>query len=48
MVPLRVNTVVVDTIQQKLYDIKPLQEVEKNYEALIAPSPLGLGYLPWR
>jgi len=36
LVPLRVNTVVVDTIQQKLYDIKPLQEVEKNYETLIA------------
>ena len=36
LVPLRVNTVVVDTIQQKLYDIKPLQEVEKNYEILIA------------
>ena len=36
LVPLRVNTVVVDTTQQKLYDIKPLQEVEKNYEILIA------------
>ncbi|MDG1920110.1 MAG: hypothetical protein P8I75_02745 [Flavobacteriaceae bacterium] len=36
LVPLRVNNVVVDTIQQKLYDIKPLQEVEKNYETLIA------------
>ncbi|MCH1431683.1 MAG: hypothetical protein L7V31_03790 [Flavobacteriaceae bacterium] len=36
LVPLRVNTVVVDTIQQKLYDIKPLREVEKNYEILIA------------
>ena len=36
LAPLRVNTVVVDTIQQKLYDIKPLQEVEKNYQTLIA------------
>lgn len=42
LVPLRVNTVVVDTIQQKLYDIKPLQEVEKNYETLIAQILWGL------
>ena len=42
LVPIRVNTVVVDTTQQKLYDIKPLQEVEKNYEALIAQILWGL------
>ena len=42
LIPIRVNTVVVDTIQQKLYDIKPLQEVEKNYEALIAQVLWGL------
>jgi hypothetical protein len=32
---VRIETVVVDTLQQKLYDIKPLITVDKNYEALI-------------
>ena len=35
LIPVRVETVVVDTLQQKLYDIKPLITVDKNYEALI-------------
>ena len=45
LVPLRVNTVMVDTTQQKLYDIKPLQEVDKNYEALIAQILWGLVFV---
>ncbi len=36
LIPIRVNTVEVDTTKQKLYDIKPLQEVDRNYEKLIA------------
>jgi len=35
LIPIRVNTVEVDTTKQKLFDIKPLQEVKRNYEALI-------------
>ena len=35
LIPVRVNSVKVDTTKQKLYDIKPLQEVDKNYEVLI-------------
>ena len=45
LVPLRVNTVMVDTTEQKLYDIKPLQEVDKNYEALIAQILWGLVFV---
>ena len=36
LIPIRVNTIKVDTLKQKLYDIKPLEEVQKNYEELIA------------
>lgn len=36
LIPIRVNTVEVDTTKQKLYEIKPLQEVDRNYEELIA------------
>lgn len=35
LIPIRVNAVTVDTLQQPLYDIKPLTEIEKNYDALI-------------
>ena len=35
LIPVRVETVVVDTLQQKLYDIKPLITVDKNYEVFI-------------
>ena len=30
LIPVRVNAVKVDTLKQKLYDIKPLEEVQKN------------------
>ena len=36
LIPVRVNTIKVDTLKQRLYDIKPLEEVQKNYEELIA------------
>ena len=36
LIQIRVNPVVVDTTQQKLYNIKPLTEVKKNYDALIS------------
>ena len=36
LIPITVNNIEVDTLKQKLYDIKPLELVEKNYEALIA------------
>jgi len=36
LIPIRVNTVEVDTTKQKLYEIKPLQEVDRNYEEFIA------------
>ncbi|MEK9613165.1 MAG: hypothetical protein VW080_04480 [Flavobacteriaceae bacterium] len=42
LIPIRVNAVVVDTLKQKLFDIKPLSEVEKNYDALIAQVLWGL------
>ena len=42
LIPIRVNSVVVDTTKQKLYDIKPIQEVEKNYDAIIAKILWGL------
>jgi len=45
LIPIRVNTVEVDTTKQKLFDIKPIQEVEKNYEALIAKILWGLVFV---
>ena len=42
LIPIRVNSVKVDTTKQKLYDIKPLQEVDKNYEVLISKILWGL------
>ena len=36
LIPIRVAPVLVDTTKQKLFDIKPLTEVKKNYEALIS------------
>lgn len=39
---IRVDPVVVDTTKQKLYDIKPLTQVKKNYDALIAQILWGL------
>ena len=42
LIPVRVNSVKVDTTKQKLYDIKPLQEVDKNYEVLISKILWGL------
>lgn len=41
-IQIRVDPVVVDTIQQKLFDIKPLTAVKKNYDALIARVLWGL------
>ena len=35
LIPIRVNAIKVDTLKQKLYDIKPFEEVQKNYEELI-------------
>ena len=35
LIPIRVNPVVVDTIQQPLFDIKPLTGSEENYVAVI-------------
>ena len=34
-IPIRVNTVVVDTLKQKMFDIKPLVEVTRDYNQLI-------------
>ena len=42
LIPIRVNSVKVDTTKQKLFDIKPLQEVEKNYDTLITNILWGL------
>jgi len=42
LIPIRVNPVVVDTTKQNLFDIKPLTEVEKNYDALISRILWGL------
>lgn len=39
---IEVVNVVVDTLKQNLYDIKPLKEVDKNYDALIAQILWGL------
>ena len=45
LIPIRVNPVVVDTTKQKLYDIKPLRVVKKNYEALIAQILWGVVFV---
>lgn len=42
IIPIRVNTVEVDTLKQNLFEIKPLQEVKKNYDALISQILWGL------
>ena len=42
LIPIRVNTIKVDTLKQKLYDIKPLEEVQKNYEKLVARILWGI------
>jgi len=42
LIPIRVNPVVVDTTKQNLFDIKPLTEVEKNYDSLISRILWGL------
>jgi len=42
LISIRVDPVVVDTTKQKLYDIKPLTQVKKNYDALIAQILWGL------
>ena len=42
LISIRVDPVVVDTTKQKLYDIKPLTKVKKNYDALIAQILWGL------
>ena len=42
LIQIRVNPVLVDTTQQKLYSIKPLAEVKKNYDALITQLLWGL------
>ncbi|MCY4162202.1 MAG: hypothetical protein OXE77_10110 [Flavobacteriaceae bacterium] len=34
-IPIRVNTVVVDTLQQPMFDIKPFVEMSRNYDRLI-------------
>lgn len=34
-IPIRINTVVVDTLKQKMFDIKPLVEVARDYNRLI-------------
>jgi hypothetical protein len=42
LIPIRVNSVVVDTTKQKLFDIKPLSQVDKNYDTLISRVLWGL------
>ena len=42
LIPVRVNPVVVDTTKQKLFDIKPLTQVDKNYDVLISRVLWGL------
>ena len=42
LIPIRVNAIKVDTLKQKLYDIKPLEEVQKNYEKLVARILWGI------
>ena len=45
LIPVRVNTIKVDTLKQKLYDIKPLEEVQRNYEELIAQILWGIVFI---
>ena len=45
LIPVRVNPIKVDTLKQKLYDIKPLEEVQKNYEELIAQILWGIVFI---
>ncbi|MFL2601346.1 MAG: hypothetical protein ACJ0PU_04345 [Flavobacteriaceae bacterium] len=42
LIPIRVNAIKVDTLKQKLYDIKPLEEVQKNYDKLVARILWGI------
>ena len=42
LIPVRVNSVIVDTTKQKLFDIKPLFTVEKTYDVLISRVLWGL------
>ena len=42
LIPVRVNSVKVDTTKQKLFDIKPLSQVKKNYNRLISIVLWGL------
>ena len=42
LIPIRVNAIKVDTLKQKLYDIKPLEGVQKNYEKLVAQILWGI------
>ena len=42
LIPVRVNSVKVDTTKQKLFDIKPLSQVKKNYNRLISRVLWGL------
>jgi hypothetical protein len=42
LIPIRVNTVEVDTLKQNLFDIKPLTAVEKDYAELISRILWGL------
>ena len=42
LIPIRVNSIKVDTLKQKLFDIKPLEEVQKNYDKIIARILWGI------
>jgi hypothetical protein len=44
-IPIRVNTVVVDTLKQPLFDIKPLIALQRNYDQLIARILWGILFL---
>ena len=44
-IAIRVATVKVDTLQQPLYDIKPIQLVERNYTQIIQQYLLGIFFL---
>ncbi len=41
-IPIRVNTVAVDTLQQPMFDIKPFMGVHRNYDRLIRILLYGL------
>ncbi len=41
-IPIRVNTVVVDTLKQPLYDIKPLIAVERKHQELIQQITISI------